>query len=291
MSPWAFHPHPAGWAAVVVVAGCYLGALRWPRSAAPARPTTRQWWAFAVAVASVAVACTWPVADLAAHWSLSALLVQRLLLTLVTAPLLLLAVPVPVLARLTRPAPVDAVVEFLTRPPVAIVVFTATVVGTLVVPAVTAQAGSLAWRAGFDVLLLAAGLVLWAPALGVVPGTRRISAVGRAGYLIVQSVLPNFPSVIFVFARHPLYPVFVHAHRAIALSALNDQQLAGVIAKVGTIPVLWTAAWRALSRAQRAEELGLDEDPLTWAEVERALERSARAERRGVRAGPPEQAG
>jgi cytochrome c oxidase assembly factor CtaG len=86
---------------------------------------------------------------------------------------------------------------------------------------------------------------------------------------------------VFVFSRHPLYAAFSHAHRAIALSALNDQQLAGIVAKVGTLPVLWTAAWRALSRAERAEQLGIDEEPLTWAEVERALERTERAERTG----------
>ncbi len=52
------------------------------------------------------------------------------------------------------------------------------------------------------------------------------------------------------------------------------------MAKVGTLPVLWTAAYRALARAQRAEERGMDDEPLYWADVERALERNARAERR-----------
>ncbi|MHB8593991.1 MAG: cytochrome c oxidase assembly protein, partial [Acidimicrobiales bacterium] len=220
---------------------------------------------------------TWPVADLAAHWSLTALLAQRLLLTLVAAPLLLLATPEPVLARLTRPAPIDAAVDWLSRPPVAVVVFGSLVVGTLLVPAVDAQASSPALGAAFDVVLVFAGMVLWAPVVGHIPGARRPTPAGRAAYLVVQSVLPNFPSVIFIFARHPLYPAFAHAHQAIGLSALNDQQLAGVVAKVGTIPVLWTVAWVALLRAQRAEGLATGGDTLTWADVERALERSARA--------------
>jgi cytochrome c oxidase assembly factor CtaG len=87
--------------------------------------------------------------------------------------------------------------------------------------------------------------------------------------------------VVFIFARHPLYAAFAHAHRAIGLSALADQQVAGVVAKVGTLPVLWTAAYRALARAQRAEQRGAEADePLYWDDVERALERTARAERR-----------
>ncbi len=54
-----------------------------------------------------------------------------------------------------------------------------------------------------------------------------------------------------------------------------DQQLAGVVAKVATLTVLWSAAWRALMRAQRAdtaEAEGEDGEPLTWAEVEPHLE-------------------
>jgi putative membrane protein len=175
---------------------------------------------------------------------------------------------------------VDVVVEFLTRPPVAVVTFTAIVVGTLAVPAVQAQNSSGVLRGAFDGLLFIAGLVLWAPVLGNVPGVRRTSAVAKAAYLVVQSVLPNFPAVVFIFARHPLYSAFLHAHRAIGLSALGDQQLAGVVAKVGTLPVLWTAAYRALARAQRSEERGLDEEPLYWSDVERAIERSERTERR-----------
>jgi putative membrane protein len=291
--PWAFHLHLGAYGAVVLVGLLYLVAVR-PGSRAghvdhgsgpgvrtrEGAPSRRQRWQLAGALVSLVVALGWPVADVAAHWSLTALLVQRLVLVLVAAPLLLLAVPTPVLARLTRPAPIDAAVDFLTRPPVAVITFTAIVVGTLTVPAVAAQSSSPAWRALFDALLLLAGFLLWVPVLGRVPGARRASPVGRAAYLIVQSLLPNFPSVVFVFSRHPLYAAYAHAHLAIGLSALNDQQVAGIVAKVATLPVLWTAAWLALSRAERAERFGLDEEPLTWVEVERDLERTERAERR-----------
>jgi putative membrane protein len=225
------------------------------------------------------VALTWPLADLAAHWSLTALVVQRLLLTLGAAPLLLVATPVPVLAAATRPARIDAVVAAMTRPVAAVAAFSALAIGTLLTPAVAAQASSPWWRGATDVTLLVGGVVLWGPALRHVPGAHRTSPVGLAAYLFVQSVVPTFPAVLYVFARHPLYPAFAGAHRAIGLSPLVDQQLAGVVAKVATLPVLWSAAWLALARAQRAEAGG-DDQPLTWAEVERQLERAERAEHR-----------
>jgi cytochrome c oxidase assembly factor CtaG len=116
-----------------------------------------------------------------------------------------------------------------------------------------------------------------------IPGTHRTSPVGATAYLFVQSVIPTFPAVIYVFARHPLYDAFSNVHAALGISRLVDQQLAGVVAKVATIPVLWSAAWVSLLRAQRADDSADNDDgePLTWAEVERQLERVARAERRG----------
>src|SRR5271157_3343883 len=123
--PWAFHVHVIAVGVVAVVGGLYAWAVRRQgRAGGPgALPTRRQRWWLAGALATLAVALTWPLADLAAHWSLTALLVQRLLLTLVVAPMLLLAMPTPLLAAITRPAPVDAALDLVTRPVVAIVAF------------------------------------------------------------------------------------------------------------------------------------------------------------------------
>jgi len=283
-APWAFHPHVGALAVVGVLAAGYALAVRWrvQVDGPGAAPTRAQRWWLAAALGTTLIALWWPLADLAAHWSLSALMVQRLLLVLGVAPMLLLAIPVPVLAALTRPAPVDAALDFVSRPVVAIVVFTAVILGTLLAPAIAAQASNPFVRAATDGLLVVAGMVLWAPALGHIPGARHPAALALAAYLFVQSIVPTFiPAVVFVFSRHPLYPAFAHAHRAIGLAALNDQQLAGVLTKVAMIPVLWSVAWVALTRAELGRKEGGDEDDrtLTWAEVQRQLERAERAER------------
>jgi putative membrane protein len=282
--PWTFHVHPGALAAVGVLGASYALAVRWrARIDGPgALPTGRQLGWLAGALGALVVALGWPVGDLAAHWSLTALVAQRLLLTLAVAPMLLLAMPTHLLAAITRPAPLDRALEWITRPVVAVAVFTVVVVGTLFSPAVAASAAGAPVRGLIDALLVVAGMVLWAPVLGHIPGAHHPAAIGLAAYLFVQSILPSFPAVIFVFARHPLYPAFADSHRAIGLSALNDQQLAGVVAKVATLPVLWVVAWITLARAERARNEGGDEDtrPLTWAEVERHLERAERAERR-----------
>jgi cytochrome c oxidase assembly factor CtaG len=285
VSAYSFHLHLGGWLAVAAVALLYTAALRSTarRSGQPVRLTRRQRCALAAGLAALAVAFTWPVADLAAHWSLTALVTQRLLLTLAAAPMLLLALPSSVIASLTRPAPLDRALEVMTRPVIAVVVFTVIAVGTLLTPAVAAQASSGVVRGLFDALLLVGGFVLWGPVLRHIPGASRPSAVGMAVYLFVQSVVPGFPSVIYIFSHHPLYPAFAHAHAAIGLSPVTDQQLAGVLAKVATLPVLWSVAWVALTRAAREDTEGTSPDTLTWAEVERQLQRAEREQTRGPR--------
>jgi hypothetical protein len=42
-----------------------------------------------------------------------------------------------------------------------------------------------------------------------------------------------------VFAESPLYRIFELAPPVLGLSASTDQQLAGLIMKVGNIPILW----------------------------------------------------
>ncbi len=284
VDPLALHLHPVAWLAIAAVGLAYGLAVRWirPRAGAATVPTRRQLGYLVGALVALAMALTWPLADLAAHWSLTALVVQRLLLVLAAAPLLLLAMPAPLLAVLSRPAPLDACLEMLTRPVVAVATFTVVAVGTLVTPAVAAQASSAGWRALTDVALLFAGAVLWAPVLRHIPGTHRVTPIAATAYLFIQSVIPTFPAVIFVFSRHPFYEAFHNVRVAFGISPLVDQQLAGVVAKVATIPVLWSAAWVSLMHAQRADDAadGDDGEPLTWAEVERQLERAARAQRR-----------
>ncbi len=289
--PYAWHPHLGPWAVLVgvpvAVVAIHRHQVARSRAAPDARPapapwTRRQQVALAGAWAAAAVALTWPLADLAAHWSLTALVVQRLLLVLAVPPLVLVGLPYGVLASLTRPALVDTVLYRCRQPAVAIGAFTAAAIGTMTVPAVTAQSDSAAARGAIDAVVLAAGVILWLPVVGRVPGVLRLRPVGRFAYLAFQAVVPAFLAFVYIFARHPLYPTLAHSHPAIGLAPVNDQQIAGFVAKLGMLVPLLAVAASILRAGQHADELGADE-PLVWADVERHVER---ADRRRARSGP-----
>ena len=279
----AFSVHAASWAAVLAATAGYAALIRSPRH----RVTHRQAWCFLGAMGVLLGAITWPLADLAADRLLVALVVQRLLFLLAVPPLLLAGIPRSFVASATRPAAVDRVARTCSEPIPAIAIVAVIAVGTLSVPVVDAQASSAALRAALDLLLVGAGLVLWLPVLQPLPGTRRRSSLGRAGYLVVQSIVPSFLSIVWIFARHPIYPVYAHRDTVLGLGALADQELSGFVAKLTTIAVLWTVAFVTVVHAERMAE-GSDPEPLTWADVERQLQRVARRERRG--SGPPRDA-
>jgi cytochrome c oxidase assembly factor CtaG len=286
--PYAWDPHVAAWS-VLVLAGLAIavGHRRLSRRDSEQTPwPPRQKAALAGGWITAAAALTWPLADLAAHWSLIALVVQRVLLILTVPSLVLLGMPYDVLRWLTRPAPVDAILDWCRGPIKAVLVVTVVMVGSMSIPLVDGQASSPVVRGIMDLVVLAAGFVLWLPVIGRVPGILRLKPVIRFGYLVVQAVVPAFLSFIYIFAAHPLYPTFSHSHLAVGLRPLNDQQVSGFVSKLALLLVLLTVAAVVLKRAQVMDAEEDTDEPLLWADVERELERVDRRNERVTRNGP-----
>jgi cytochrome c oxidase assembly factor CtaG len=281
--PFDWHLHLAWLLAFPALIGAYVWATRREGWGA----TGRQRFLFFTGVVVLVLAVSWPLGDLASHWLLMALVLQRLLLMLAVPPLLVLGTPRPVIARLTRPTALDAVLRVVVRPLPAVAIVTVVAVSTLTTGAVSLAVHSDVARVLIELVVLASGFVLWAPVLTELPGTPRLSPLGRGGYLIVQSIVPSFLSIVWIFARHPLYPSFSHDGKVLGLTPLLDQQLAGFLAKLSTIAVLWTVAFVIMTRAQAVESGEGEPDPLLWSDVQRELERADRRERRQRTPGPP----
>jgi cytochrome c oxidase assembly factor CtaG len=215
----------------------------------------------------------WPLGDLAAHWAATALVFQRSLLVLAVAPLLLAGLSDELIRRLTRPAGVDAVLVRVLRPPVAVVTVTVLLVGSMAPSLVAAQASSAAARAGLALVVLVAGIILWLPIMGRIPGIARPRPMIRAVYLVAQAIVPVFLSFVFILDPEPLYPAFAHSVDVIRLRPLNDQQVAGFVSKLSFLFVLLSVAGVQLANAPDSDDDLGPEDPLVWADVERHFER------------------
>lgn len=267
-----FDPHPVWLGALLAAAAAHV----WRARGRGAR--VRAAWGWLV----LGVVVLWPVGDLAASVSLSVATMQRLIMMLLVAPLLVKSVSTAQLVAMTRPRVVDALTHRLAHPAVAIGVVT--IVGTLTLstPVVDEGARSEPFRALTLLVVLACGIVLWIPALGVMPGARRLSPIGRAGYIFVASLVVTSLSFVWIFARHSLYPGLHDQYRLMHMTPLLDQQLAGFLAKIGSYVPMWAIAFTIFSRADDSG-VAVEESPLHWADVERQLLRIDRQRARATR--------
>lgn len=239
------------------------------------------------ALAALLVVTIWPVGDVAASVSLTVATVQRLVIMLFVAPMLLLATPTPVLAKLTRPRLIDAITRRLAHPGVAVVVVTAIGTLTLITPVVDWGARSNLARDIVLLTVLFVGVVLWLPALGVLPGALRLSPAARAGFVFGSAIVVTSLSFVWIFSRHSLYPALHHQQALLHMSPLLDQQLAGFIAKLGCYLPMGAVAFTIFFHAEDRGE-PIEESPLHWADVERQLLRVDRERDRAIRRHEPE---
>ncbi len=96
--------------------------------------------------------------------------------------------------------------------------------------------------------LLVSAVCLWYPVVRPLRVPGALSRVGRVGYLLLAGVPPTIPGMILVLARRPLYAGYPGAA---GLSALEDQQLAGLVlfgtAKLALVAGTLIAVWQLLS--------------------------------------------
>ncbi len=239
------------------------------------------------ALISLLVVVVWPIGDIAASVSLTVATVQRLVIMLLVAPLLLRSVPIQIFSRLTRPKAVDFVATKVAHPGLAL--FLVTVLGTLTLstPLVDWGASSTLGRNIVLLTTLLSGFLLWIPSLAIIPGARRLSPAGRAGFIFVSSLVVTSLSFVWIFSVHSLYPGLHNQQELLNMTPVFDQQLAGFVAKLGCYLPMWVVAFRIFFHAED-EGIPVEESPLQWADVERKMLRIDRQRERAIRRHQPD---
>jgi len=259
--------HPALIASLGVATGVYLAATR--RGELAANRSERGHFAGALLLAYLV--CSWPLGDLAAHVSITAVVVQRLVLMLAVAPLLLSSLPDALIARVTRRQMVDRVMHAVVHPAIAIAVVTVIGTATLLPAVISLGSSSLVAGGLFIAVTLGLGVVLWMPILGSIPGLPRLRYTAKGGYLLAASLVVTSLSFVWIFARHPMYGSLSHQTKILGMSPLLDQQLAGFVSKLGAYFPMWAIAFILFARAGDGGEN--DRADLRWVDVQRELER------------------
>ena len=255
---WAWQAYPGVWLMVLLVGGSYAWALtrlQPPRFAGDDRPTRpREIWAFAAGLLLLWIAADWPVGALAAGYLLSVKTAQLLVFLLIAPPLMLLGLPRWLLRRALRGRVAFRVARFMTRPLIPLILYNVVLAAVHLPPVVdglgTTQLGSFA----VDITILATGFAFWWPALGRLPELQPMSYPGRIGYLMLGIFLPTVPASFFTFADYPIYSLYELAPRVGGLRAVSDQQIAGLLMKLGGGFILFGTMSVMFFRWHAAEE-------------------------------------
>jgi len=159
-----------------------------------------------------------------------------LMVTALRGPLLVFFLPAPVLAPLARSARVRAALGTLLRPRVAFSLWAANLAIWHVPYLYDAALRHQALHDFEHVCWMLTGILVWT--LLVDPGShRRLSVGGRVALAAAMFAAGQILTDVLVFSFTPVYPAYQGAY---GISALTDQQLAGIVMMVEQLATLGT---------------------------------------------------
>ncbi|HEY8547548.1 MAG TPA: cytochrome c oxidase assembly protein [Acidimicrobiales bacterium] len=239
--PWSWSPraYPGIWLFMALLLVGYLLAWRLAPATSDPASNRRKRWAFLGGWALLWLSTDWPLGTLGAGYLATAHMAQYVLYSTAAAPLLVLGLPEWMLRRALSRMRAYRAVSVLARPLVAGLVFNAVLLITHAPITVdnlrTNQFGSFA----LDLAWLLSGLLLWLPICGPLDELKP-SLPARGVYLFLAAgLVPMVPGGFLTFSDTPLYAIYELAPRVNDFDALDDQQAAGAIMKIGNLPLVW----------------------------------------------------
>lgn len=243
-----FSPHEGSWfvieptisLGVIGVTALYLyavGPLR-QRYGWADRVEPRQVIQFLLAMLIAFVSLQGPLHELSDYYLFSAHMVQHLLVTLIMPPLLLRGLPEWLVNRLLDRPIVLPIARALTHRFIAFALFNI-VFALWHVPAFYQRAlGDPLVHSLEHVLFMGTAVLTWWPIFSPTRLLPKLSLPASMFYLFAQSLIPTILGAMITFAGDILYPFYAAAPRVIPLSALDDQQLSGLLMWLGGATII-----------------------------------------------------
>ena len=240
--PWRFQLHVEVWVLVIAVVASYIYAIRviGPRVVPHDKVITRkQLWAFIVGAMLLWIASDWPIHDISEEYLYSVHMFQHMLYSYFMPPLMLIATPLWLYDLIFAGVRARKVVNFMTKPVVAGLLFNCVIMVTHIPQMVNRSVSNGPLHYSLHVLVVTSALLMWSPICGP-DRSRHLGYGGKMIYLFLMSVVPTVPAAWLTFADGAVYKHYDIAVRVWGLSVTTDQQLAGAIMKTGGSIYLWT---------------------------------------------------
>jgi putative membrane protein len=244
---WSFHPS-------VLIGVAVLGALY--LHVPGARVSAWRTASFFAALLSIVLSLNGPMHELSDDYLFSVHMLQHLVLMLLMPPLLLLGLPDWLVRPLLRPRPVLAVARFLTRPLVAGLLFSVTLLLWHTVPFYDLMMRDHDIHVATHLLFMATAVIMWWPVLGATPELPRLPPGPQMLYLFLLSIPMQIAAALITMSDKVLYAWYAEGPRTWGLSALQDQQIGGLLMWVPGNLWIFGAIGIIFFRWAKEQELG-----------------------------------
>jgi len=222
----------AGVSAVAFLYGLYAGPLR--RRFPGSRPVTKsQVGNFALGLLVLWLALESPLDDLGDCYFFFAHMTQHLLLVLVVPVFVLAGLPGWMVRPLLTHRAIAPLARWLTGPLVAFTLFNV-VFAVAHLPAIYDYfATNEAAHAFEHLVFVATALLLWWPVLSPMREYPHLSYPLQMGYLFLQTLPCSLVAALITLSGSPLYAGYERVRALTPISALQDQQIGGLIMWIG----------------------------------------------------------
>jgi putative membrane protein len=238
----AWTPHFEVWLLVgaLIGLGFYASRVIQPKAVAAGEPPITRgqkgWFAFGVFVFWIAT--DFPLHDIAEQRLYSFHMIQHSLLMVVFPPVMLLATPTWLARLIIGEGGFKRFVYFWARPAPALLVNLFLTAGMHWAWVVNNTVENAWLHYGVHALAVSSSLLVWMCICGPIPELQ-VGPPLKMVMVFLLSIIPTIPAAFLTTAEAVIYQGYNHDPRLWGLSAVYDQQLAGVMMKVITGFYLW----------------------------------------------------
>jgi putative membrane protein len=210
--------------------------------------------AFTAGIGILFISLNGPIHELSDYYLFSAHMVQHLLLTLIMPPLLLIGTPPWLLRALLRKPVVAATARLITSPLVAFGIYNVVFAGWHVPQFYNWALEQHGVHIVQHLMFIGAAVLVWWPVVEPLPELARMTSPLRMLYLFALGIPMSVVSALITLSGSVLYPWYDAAPRVFPLTALDDQQMGGLIMWVPGMMVYWVAITILFFRWSNREE-------------------------------------
>ena len=229
-----WHPHPEVIIGLTVIQLAYMvlvGKLN--HHSVATEVSSGQIVAFTLGIIIIAICLLSPLHYISDNYLFSAHMLQHVLLTLLAPPLIIFGIPDQAINKCLNVPFLSNIAKSLTNPIVAFMSFNLTF-SIWHMPQLYHYSVSLHWVHVVEHLMFVlTAILMWWPIASRSRLLPKLSYPLRIIYLFFLSIAQIIVFGMITFSNNPLYDWYIDAPRIFGISAMLDQQIGGIIMKVG----------------------------------------------------------